>query len=233
MVSRRWLQAARPASQCEVCRNWNDERLCADCRARHAPARIRCRRCALPVAAGVSACGACLRQPPNFRRAVCAVDYGFPWDRLVLDLKFNGLVELAAPLAQLLVQALRDADGASGVDAVLPVPLGPKRLAERGYNQAWELARRVARALALPAGAHALERPVDSAHQADLPRDMRAANLRGAFMVAPRQRDRVAGRHLALVDDVMTTGATAREASAALLRAGAASVVFWAVARTP
>ena len=221
-LERRRLRAARPPSQCEICRNWNDGRLCADCRARHVQTRTRCGRCALPVAAGVSPCGACLRQPPNFLHAVCAVDYAFPWDRLVLDLKFHGLVELAAPLAQLLVQALRAGDGARGVDAVLAVPLGPKRLAERGYNQAWELARRVARELSLPAGAHALERPVDGAHQADLPREARAANLRGAFMVAPRQRQWVAGRRLALVDDVMTTGATAREASAALLRAGAA-----------
>jgi predicted amidophosphoribosyltransferase len=101
------------------------------------------------------------------------------------------------------------------------------------YNQAWELARRVAREFTLRSNATWLQRPVDGAHQADLPRDERATNLRGAFMVHPRHRAHIAGRRVAPVDDVMTTGATAREASAALLRAGAASVAFWAVARTP
>jgi ComF family protein len=187
----------------------------------------------LPVATPVPTCGSCLRSPPPFARAVCAVDRSFPWDRLILNLKFHGLVELATPLAQQLIAALRAAEGAHDIDLVLPVPLAPTRLAERGYNQAWELAHRVAREFALPSNATWLQRAIDGAHQADLPRDERATNLRGAFMVHPQHRDHVAGRRVALVDDVMTTGATAREASTALLRAGAASVAFWALARTP
>lgn len=227
------LQAVRPPSQCEVCRAWGSERLCTACRQRHVRLVARCGRCGLALAAPAPECGTCLRTPPPFARAVCAVDYAFPWARLILDLKFNGLVDLAAPLAQQLVAALRAGDGASVVDLVLPVPLAPARLAERGYNQAWELARRVANGLSIEAQAGWLQRPVDGAHQADLPREQRATNLRGAFMVHPRHRPQLAGRQVALVDDVMTTGATAREASTALLRAGAASVAFWAVARTP
>jgi ComF family protein len=187
----------------------------------------------LPVATPVPTCGSCLRSPPPFARAVGAVDRSFPWDRLILNLKFHGLVELATPLAQQLIAALRAAAGAHDIDLVLPVPLAPTRLAERGYNQAWELAHRVAREFALPSNATWLQRPIDGAHQADLPRDERATNLRGALMVHPQHRAHVAGRRVALVDDVMTTGATAREASTALLRAGAASVAFWAAARTP
>jgi ComF family protein len=164
---------------------------------------------------------------------VCAVDYAFPWDRLILDLKFHGQAELSVPLSELLVSALRRTGAENGVELLLPIPLSPARLAERGYNQAWEIARRVAFRLELPAHAGWLQRPVDSAHQADLPREARAVNLRGAFMVHPRDQHRLAGRHVALVDDVMTTGATAREATTAVMRAGAASVVFWSVARTP
>jgi ComF family protein len=119
------------------------------------------------------------------------------------------------------------------VDRVVPVPLSPQRLAQRGFNQAWEVARRVASALGVPADATALLRPIDTAHQADLPREQRAVNLRGAFMVATGARAALQGRRIALVDDVMTTGATAREATAALLRGGAASVQVWTLTRTP
>jgi ComF family protein len=135
-------------------------------------------------------------------------------------------------LAQALHVAVRRAAG-EAPDLVLPVPLSATRLAERGYNQAWELARRVARLAALPARADVLLRPLDTAHQADLNRAARQHNLRQAFMVDPRQRAAVQGRRVALVDDVMTTGATVREAAAALKRAGAAAVQVWVLARTP
>lgn len=183
-------------------------------------------------AAGLT-CGDCLAHPRPWSGLICAVDYGFPWDRLIIDLKFHGRTELAGALARRLTEAVRRADGSSGIDLVLPVPLSAERLAERGFNQAWEVARRVAGDLALRADHSLLLRPIDTPHQADLPREQRARNLRGALMVDPRRRGRVQGRHLALVDDVFTTGATAREATQALLRAGAASVLVWAIARTP
>jgi ComF family protein len=122
---------------------------------------------------------------------------------------------------------------ARAVDIVLCVPLSQARLAERGYNQAWELARRVARQFHLRADATALQKPVDGAHQAALERSQRIVNLRGAFMVDPARRRSLEGRRVALVDDVMTTGATAREATQALIRAGVGSVVVWTFARTP
>jgi ComF family protein len=185
---------------------------------------------ALGVAA--PACGACLREPPPFERTVCVADYGFPWDRLVADFKFHGRAELAGVLAEQMTAAVRAAD-APPPDFVVAVPMSAPRLAQRGYNQAWELARRVAAALALPASATLLVRPVDSAHQIELGRAERQRNLRNAFMVDPLQRATVQGRHLALVDDVMTTGATAHAAALALLRAGAAAVDVWVLARTP
>jgi ComF family protein len=163
---------------------------------------------------------------------VCAVDYGFPWDALISDFKFHGRAELAAVLAERLQVAVRAA-AAPLPRWVLPVPLAPARLSERGYNQAWELARRLGRSLGVSADAGLLWRPADQAHQADLNRAERQRNLRSAFMTDPRRRSELLGRRVALVDDVMTTGATAREAAAALRRGGAATVDVWVVARTP
>jgi ComF family protein len=178
-------------------------------------------------------CGQCLREPPPFVRTVCAVDYGFPWDALITAFKFHNQVELAGALATRLQEAVRAAGAQHEADVVVPVPLSPRRLRERGYNQAWELARRTAAAWALPAQAQALLRTLDTPAQAALLRVQREQNLRNAFHVPPAARPLLAGRRVALVDDVMTTGATLREASAALLRGGAASVQLWVLARTP
>lgn len=212
--------------QCEVCRRWGRARLCRDCETRHAPPALRCPRCALRIGAAAPACGECLRDPPPFEHTVCVADYAFPWDGLIADFKFHGRPELAVLLAAQLRGAGHDAPAP---DLVLPVPLAAGRLAERGYNQAWELARR----LGPPARADVLLRPLETAHQAELDRAERQANLRAAFMVDPRRREAIAGRRVALVDDVFTTGATARAAARALRQAGAAAVDVWVIARTP
>jgi ComF family protein len=219
------LETHRLPGQCEVCRRWAGGRLCADCLGRFAPQRPRCTRCALPLDGGARVCGECLRDPPPFEHTACVADYGFPWDRLIADFKFRGSVELAGALAASLADAVA---ALPAPDLVLPVPLSARRLAERGYNQAWELARRLRR----PARADVLQRPIDSAHQADLSRAGRLANLRAAFVVDARRRRLLAGRRVALVDDVFTTGATARCAAAALRHAGAGAVDVWVLART-
>ena len=227
---------------CRLCRAWGAGAWCDDCGTRFRSAARRCARCALvlPAADGATpapaVCGPCLRHPPPWSAAVCAEDYAFPWDRLVADFKFHGQPELAQPLADRLAQAVRDAlqtAGAVGPELLVPVPLSAARLRERGYNQAWELARRLGPGLGVRAEPAVLLRPVDTAHQALLPRAERERNLRGAFMVDPARRGAVTGRRIALVDDVMTTGATLREATLELQRSGAAEVQAWAFARTP
>ena len=217
---------------CEICRREADARLCAPCLERFTMPQLRCATCALVLFGSAGVCGDCQRQPPAFKRTVCAVDYAFPWDHLIVSLKYHGMVELTAPLAGVLSRAVQ-ATGHALPDIVLPVPLSQARLAERGFNQAWELARRVAGALHLAATAHAFERVVDTAHQTELGRAQRRANLRAAFIVPAAHQAALRGRRIALVDDVMTTGATAEEASQALLRAGAAAVELWVLARTP
>jgi ComF family protein len=217
------------SSQCEVCRRWSGQRLCGDCAGRHAAAVPRCTRCALRLPAA-ALCGECLRDPPPFSRTTCVADYGFPWDRLIADFKFQGRAELAPALAALMGDAIADTERHT---LVLPVPLARQRLAERGYNQAWELARRVARRHRLEARHDLLIRALEGLHQAELTRAERLANLRAAFVVEPRLRNQLQGRPVALVDDVLTTGATAREAARVLLQAGAATVEVWVFARTP
>jgi ComF family protein len=219
-------------TQCAVCRGWSAQRLCADCVQRHAAPRSRCGGCALPVPTGVARCGGCVAAPLPFAHAVAAVDYAFPWSNLVTALKFHAALDLADALARLLADAVR-AGGAALPPLLLPVPLGRERLAERGMNQAWELARRVAALLRLRAHARLLERRVETPHLANLPRDERAKAIRGAFALAPGASTALRGQDIALIDDVMTTGATAAEAARTLLGNGAASVQLWVLARTP
>lgn len=208
--------------------------MCSTCLLGFAAPRSRCRLCALPLPGQARVCGECLKTPPPFAAAVAAVDYAFPWNGLIAGLKFRGGIEHAATLAGLLAGAVHRSLAAGDVlapDLVVPVPLAPTRLRQRGHNQAWELARRVARPWRLPALADAMARWQDTAPQMSLTRAQRLSNLRGAFVVTPKGRPRIAGRRVALVDDVMTTGATAAEAALTLLRGGASEVQVWVLAR--
>lgn len=230
---------AAAGTRCHVCDRWQGDWFCTDCRGRFLTDRSgsvhRCRCCARRLTGMHEVCGECTRHPPAFGSIVTAVDYDYPWDGLVSRFKFRQHCELAAPLAGLLadaVKAAHHADPAAVPDLVLPVPLAAGRLRERGYNQAWELARRIASALALPASATAVERVLPTPHQVGLRREARLLNLRGAFLVTPRGQSLVAGRSVAIVDDVMTTGATAQALAATLKRAGAREVRGWMLART-
>jgi len=226
--------AGRGPSLCAVCRRWTRGRLCGDCTARFAPLVPRCLQCGLRLAAGTLRCGACLRDArAPVQRTLAAVDYGFPWDRLITGFKFHHQLELAGALARLIERAAQASPEELDVHLLLPVPLSQQRLRERGYNQAWELARRLGRWRGVEARADTLLRLKDTAHQLGLAEAERASNMRGAFLVDPRAAHRVQGRRIALVDDVVTSGATASEAARALLAAGAAQVQLWVVARTP
>jgi ComF family protein len=233
VLFRRLLSRA-PAlpTQCALCRGWERERVCAACRARFVEAVPRCVRCALRVPDGVTQCGACLAAPPPFDTTLAALDYGHPWDGLIGRFKFHAALDLGASLAQLLAEAWR-ASGRPRPDWLLPVPLSPQRLRERGYNQAWEIARRLAQMLAIRAEPRLLLRLKDTPHQLALPIEQRAANVHAAFAVEPARRAELRGRRVALVDDVMTTGATAAEIARVLRQAGASAVDVWVVARTP
>lgn len=184
------------------------------------------------VGNGIDICGECLRTPPPFCSAVAAVDYGHPWDRLLGDFKFNAALDLSGVLSGLLVDAAhRAAHGPASL--VLAVPLSAQRLRERGYNQSWEIARRFAARLRCPTDPTLLLRIQDTPHQMSLPRARRASNVRGAFAVEPTRRAALRGQRVVLVDDVMTTQATAAELTRLMLDAGALEVRVAVVARTP
>lgn len=177
-------------------------------------------------------CGACLAAPPAFDAAVAAVDYAWPWDGLVGHFKFHAALDLTPALTERIAAAWH----ARPLDTphwLLPVPLASERLRERGYNQAWEIARRLASRIGGTADARLLVRLRDTAHQLALPPDRRAANVRGAFAVAPEGLARLRDARVVLVDDVMTTGATAAEIAAVLKQAGVREVTVAVLARTP
>jgi ComF family protein len=229
IAARRWLAVP---SLCAVCHGWGPARLCDDCSHHFIDRRVRCQRCAIEVPDGTTVCGACLRLPPAFDRCVAAVDYDYPWDGLILAFKFQSALDLGAVLAAKLNAAI-DVAALPAVDWIVPVPLSAERLRERGYNQAWELARRVARDRSAKADARLLLRIKDTPHQVNLRPGKRAANVRDAFLVEPRRAHQVRGAAVAVVDDVITTGSTVEEVARCLKQAGAASVQVWAIARTP
>jgi len=224
----RRLSAATPA-QCEVCRAWPAAPLCAGCLAEFAVPRHRCRLCALAVPEGVERCGRCLREPLPLDECHAAVSYGFPWAGLVARLKFSGDAGWAETFAEVMAGHPGIRSCVADADLVLPMPLAPPRLAARGFNQAWELARRLAPGKADPAVAVRLR---DTPPQARLDRAARLANLRHAFAVEPSQAARVRGRGVVLVDDVMTSGASLASLAQALHQAGAARVAAVVLART-
>ena len=220
------------ASLCAVCGGFGDGRFCGACVHRFASPTPRCARCAIAVPPSATQCGACVTDPPPQRLALAALDYAAPWDGLVARLKFDGALDLADGFAQRIADAARRA-AMPAPDVLVPAPLAPQRLAARGYNQAWELARRVGARLGIPADAATLLRLRETRQQTGLPIAARAANVRGAFFVDPRRRAALRGRVVAVVDDVVTTGATAHEMATTLLAAGAAAVDLWMLARTP
>jgi ComF family protein len=210
---------------CYLCRGAARGVLCAECDA-DLP-RLRgplCPRCAL-ASPGGETCGRCLARAPAYDATVAALAYEFPADALIQALKFRGELALAPVLGALL--AARLPRGARP-DYVLPVPLSAARLRARGFNQALEIARTVAAAAGAPLAPRLAERRRDTAAQFELSLAERERNVRGAFGCDAA----LDGAEVALVDDVMTTGATLDELAGALKRAGAARVVNWVVART-
>ncbi|WP_238947766.1 ComF family protein [Caldimonas brevitalea] len=230
---RRWLD--RWPTSCAVCRSWQTERICTACIARYGQPRPRCCRCAVQVPDAGLLCGACLKAPPPYAHTVTAFEHRYPWQHLVAALKFDAALDLVAPLGLRLLDALQRPAAAPRptADLIVPTPLSQQRLRQRGYNQAWEVARWLAPRLGVPARPDLLLRRRDTASQLLLSPSERTANVRRAFHVGSHGRARLHGRHVALVDDVMTTGATAREMAHTLLEAGAAGVQVWVLSRTP
>ncbi len=232
------VNAARPIARgalrfglpnhCGVCGAAADQLLCAPCSSAHIQARPRCHRCGHRLLDAHSPyCGACLSAPPAFERTCAALDYQAPWDAAIAALKFGHRLPYAPLLAQVWSQQCAAALGP--VDCLLPAPLSAQRLRERGFNQALEIARHIARQQQLPLDTHSLVKVRDTPPQVGLSRKERLKNVRGAFSCVRTLK----GKHVAVIDDVMTSGATLTEIAITLKQAGAASVTNIVIARTP
>ena len=205
---------------CFLCRGAAKELLCPECDGDLPRLDMPlCPRCALPSPDG-AICGRCLSEKPAYDATRAALAYDFPADALVHALKFRAELALAPLLAGFLSRVL----GAEAADCIVPVPLAAARLRERGYNQAVEIARRLGRP-GIDLGL--CERTRESRPQMELPYDERQRNVRGAF----RCTRNLVGARVAVVDDVMTTGATLNELARTLKAAGAVHVSNWVVTR--
>jgi ComF family protein len=203
--------------------------LCAGCAADlpRLPSE-RCPQCALPTVDG-AICGVCLKHPPAYARTVAVYAYAFPLDALVRHCKYDGALGVADWFADALAAQLSGiTDDDRRPDLILPMPLHEARLAQRGFNQAVEITRRLAPRLQVPWLAEGCLRIRDTPPQAGLDLKARRRNLRGAFLC---DLD-LTGKHIALLDDVMTSGASLDELAKVVRKAGAADVSAWVVART-
>lgn len=236
---RRWSLAAARALlpwSCALCQARCDAALCAGCRAAYlAPRAPRCPRCANPCAPkdALRPCGVCQARRPSYDATIVAADYATPLDQLVLQLKFSAALALAPWLAEALRDAVLAGRRPQLPNLLCPVPLSAARLRERGYNQALEIARPLARGLGIPLHARLAIRPLDTPAQSGVAPGERQRNMRNAFIVAPDALHLVRGQHIGVVDDVMTSGHTLDELAATFKRFGAARVTNLVFARTP
>ncbi len=170
-------------------------------------------------------CGACLKHPPAFERALAVYAYAFPLDVLVQQCKYAGASNLTGFFAERMAER---ASPETGIDYLLPMPLHPARLAQRGFNQAAEIARRLAPKVGIAWLPDACQRLRDTPSQAGLDLKTRQRNLRGAFACTID----LSGKRVALIDDVMTSGSSLNELARAVRKAGAVEIQAWVLART-
>jgi len=221
------------ASRCRLCgdQGANGRDLCPDCKKDLSHNRHCCRICAIPLPPAApenTLCGSCSQQHPGFEQCLAALVYDQETGQLVSGLKFRNQLGNSRLLGDLLCDYL-EGKIFEKPDFILPVPLHRSRLKTRGYNQALEIARPVGRRFGIPLRPKVCVRNRATEAQADLDKDDRGKNIRGAFSV----KKQVTGCWIVLLDDVVTTGNTVSELTLVLRQAGAARVDVWAVARTP
>ncbi|MDO9052350.1 MAG: ComF family protein [Gallionella sp.] len=215
-----------PAQPCVLCAGMSRHGLC--CKACDAALpyldAAHCPICALPTPQG-EICGHCLRKPPSFNRTLAVFGYRFPLDRLIRAMKYEEQLALSQLFSGKLIQLISP-DRLP--DYVIAMPLHPDKLKRRGFNQALLIAARLARSFERPLLTQACQRLRDTPSQSSLSWKARKKNVRGAF----RCDMDLSGKHVALVDDVLTTGASLNALADAVQKRGAAEISAWVVART-
>lgn len=220
---------------CLLCSELSDGKtpICTACEAELPWLGEQCQTCALPLPGPGLTCGQCLNQPPAFEHVAAPWLYSFPVDSLITRFKHSAKWPFGHLLAELLAHFLqhRFDEDLPRPDALIPIPLATKRLRQRGFNQAAMLARWLGARLDIACDESLLLRIQDTSAQQELNAEARKKNLRNAFALAPSAF--IKNRHLALIDDVLTTGATAQALARLLMDAGAARVDVYCLARTP
>jgi len=211
---------------CILCGVHTSEDFCKPCHD-HLPRlpAYYCPICLWPVPTG-EICGACLKTPPAFTRTIAALRYDFPADALIQSLKYQNNLAIAPILANLLFAHLQTI--AAKPDIIVPMPLHPIRLRERGFNQAMEIGRYLAQQMKIPLLPDCCSRIKHTPPQTGLPWKARQKNIRKAFGCTID----LSGKHVAVLDDVMTSGASLNELATVLRQQGAAEISNWVIART-
>jgi ComF family protein len=236
-AAKRFAAYALP-SRCALCGNLSQRLLCDGCDAQYwNEPRLRCATCALPLSASLlrrerddtrAHCAACLESPPAFNDTLALADYRAPLDTLVVELKFRARLAAGETIARHLLAVFEDSD-LPAPDLIVPVPLSHARLVARGYNQAWAMARPLARMMNVRSDASVVTRVRHTSAQSRLDQETRRRNVASAFAVSGDVR----GRHVGVVDDVMTSGATLDALARTLKHAGARRVTNFVALRTP
>lgn len=228
------LQRLLP-NNCAICNQVSDNLICINCKCDFFPQQShRCTCCALPLVTLASSqqCGDCLHKKPYFDRTIVACNYAPPIDHLVLALKFGHQLKLAKAFAKELRNQISQMPQDSLPDLICPIPLGTQRLISRGFNQSLEIARPLGNDLGIAVRHDLLIRTRDTLQQSSLHPDARHRNVSNVFIVPSAYSDLIRGKHIALVDDVITTGTTLNEAAKVLKRFGAKKVSNFVFART-
>ena len=205
-----------------------DMDLCGDCLADLQTPFATCKQCGLPITTGENSpvCGNCLKSPPHFQNTLAAFSYSAPITRLIADLKYNGKHPLARVFADAWLHHFADHDIALP-EAIVPVPLHRRKMWTRGYNQALEIARPIARHYQLPILTDHVVRTRHTRPQTELDARERKKNVRGSFRI----KKEIPCSHVAIMDDVVTTGSTVRELARLLADSGVAKIDVWCIAR--
>lgn len=200
--------------------------VCDGCQAELPYNKSACARCALPLPNPAEQCGLCLQDPPAYERTVSLLRYAYPADQLIVRFKFQSQLYLARVFGTWLARQLESQTQALP-ELIIPVPLHRARLRKRGFNQALEIARPIARSLGIPLDYKSGERVRNTSVQSLLPAAERRKNIKDAFRIARP----ITARHVAILDDVMTTGHTVQELAKTLRESGVDKIDVWVVAR--
>ncbi len=231
-ATQQWAKRlTRRYTTCPLCSELNTQLICPACTKMLPEITTQCFQCGLPLnmvdtSHNALRCGQCVKTPPAFDLCISPYHYALPVSQFITQLKFQHKLYYAQVLAELLITKIEQhAEGLP--DCIIPVPLHKKRLRQRGFNQAVEIARPIARRYSIPLNTRCCTRVVSTAPQMQQNKKTRQKNIRNAFKIATD----FPYKHVAIVDDVMTTGQTVNELARVLRKQGAERIQIWSAAR--